>query len=172
MNPQPEPIAEAAAVSIPQDQSCADRREQLDRRQEPTSPWAAFPPAGMRMKQRREQEHRQPYFVDRFSPGMLLCVLMLVIASLVDAALTVHVLYGGGSEVNPLMGYLLSHGITAFVTGKYVLTVIGLPVLLIFQNHYLFGTRLRVGRLIPICVALYIALIGYQIILISQRVGW
>lgn len=103
---------------------------------------------------------------------MLVCVMMLIVASLVDAGLTIHVLRGGGTEVNPLMDYLLGHSDMAFVVGKYVLTVVGLPLLLIFKNHYLFGTRLRVGHLIPVCVALYAVLITYQIMLIDQRVGW
>jgi hypothetical protein len=124
------------------------------------------------MKNRRAHEHRQPYFTDRFSPAMLLGVLMLVLASLADAGLTVYALHGGGSEVNPLMNCLLNHGVTTFLIGKYVLTVVGLPVLLIFQNHYLFGTRMRVGYLIPVCVAMYAVLIGYQIILIDHRIGW
>lgn len=103
---------------------------------------------------------------------MLLCILMLVVGSLVDAGLTVHVLRGGGVEANPLMDYLLGHGVMAFVIGKYILTVIGLPLLLIFKNHYLFRTRLRVGYLIPVCVALYAVLIVYQILLINRHVGW
>jgi len=103
---------------------------------------------------------------------MLICVLMLVLASLIDAGLTIYVLYGGGSEINPLMNYLLNHSVLTFVIGKYVLTVVGLPVLLIFQNHYLFGTRIRVGYLIPASVAMYTLLIGYQFILIDHRIGW
>jgi hypothetical protein len=167
---QPEEIAAIMGCPIPADD--ADRRANSDRRTEPTSPWGAFPPAGMRMRNRRTDEHRQPYFVDRFSPGMLTFILMLVIGSLVDAALTIHVLHQGGAELNPVMGYLLGHGVGVFVIGKYVLTVIGLPVLLIFQNFYLFGTRFRVGYLIPVCVVLYLVLITYQIVLIGQRVGW
>lgn len=172
MTPQPEPLVEIAGDQLSPVESDDNRRSQSDRRQTPTSPWAAFPPAGQRTKMRRTAEHRLPYFVDRFSFGMLLCILMLIIASLADASLTVHVLRGGGTEVNPLMDYLLGHGVTAFLVGKYLLTVVGLPLLLIFKNHYLFGTRLRVGYLIPVCVALYAVLIVYQIILIDQRVGW
>jgi hypothetical protein len=150
----------------------AGRRAETDRRREPTSVWAAFPPAGRRMKNRRAAEHSRPYFVDRFSPAMLMCVLAIVIASLVDAVLTGHILHHGGLEANPLMRCLLDRGLMTFVVGKYALTVVGLPVLLIFKNHYLFGTRLRVGHLLPLCVAMYVLLIGYQIILIENRVGW
>jgi hypothetical protein len=163
---------ESSAASVPPVQSDGERREQSDRRCEPTSPWGAFPLAGRRTRNRRAHEHQQPYFIDRFPPSMLMCVLMLILASLLDAALTLYVVYGGGSEINPLMSYLLSHSASVFVVGKYVLTVVGLPVLLIFQNHYLFNTRVRVGHLIPVGVALYAVLIGYQIMLIDHRIGW
>jgi hypothetical protein len=172
MNLQPVPSAESVGNPVPPAQSDADRRGQSDRRQEPTSPWAALPPAGLRMKNRRAAEHRQPYYTDRFSPVLFIGILLLIVATLVDAGLTVHVLYGGGAEMNPVMDGLLSHGIEAFVIGKYLLTVLGLPVLLIFRNHYLFGTQLRVGHLIPASLALYVVLITYQIILIDQRIGW
>ncbi len=102
---------------------------------------------------------------------MFIGVLALVIASLVDAILTVQLLFAGGKEINPLMDGLLAYGIGTFVLGKYVLTVAGLPLLLIFKNHYLFGTRLRVGYLVPIVVALYMVLIGYQLMLMHNHVG-
>jgi hypothetical protein len=184
MNPEPIPLASPADSgrspdsrvdehgTAPLSAAEAERRAQSDRREKPTSPWAAFPPAGHRVRNRRVEEHRQPYFTDRFSPLIFVGVLMLIVATLVDAGLTIYVLQGGGSEANPLMDRLLSHGIEAFVVGKYLLTVIGLPVLLIFRNHYLFGTQLRVGYLIPISVALYAVLISYQVILIDQRIGW
>jgi hypothetical protein len=172
MNPQLNSVDETAVASVPPDATDVDRRDTSDRRQTPTSVWAAFPPAGRRMRMRRANEHREPYFTDRFSPTMLVCVLTLVFASLADAGLTIYVLYGGGAEVNPLMKYLLGHGIGSFVVGKYVLTVIGLPILLIFQNHYLFNTRVRVRHLIPAAVALYAVLIGYQLMLIDHRIGW
>ncbi|MFZ1935949.1 MAG: DUF5658 family protein [Thermoguttaceae bacterium] len=124
------------------------------------------------MRNRRTEEHRQPYFTDRFSPVIFVGVLALIAATFVDAGLTVYVLHGGGCEVNPLMQRLLSRSVEAFVIGKYLLTVVGLPVLLIFRNYYLFGTHLRVGHLIPVSVALYAVLIGYQVILIQQRIGW
>jgi hypothetical protein len=147
-----------------------DRRCQPDRRQDPTGPWEAFSLTGRRRRNRRADEHRQPYFVDRFSLTMLLGVLALVAASLIDAALTVQLLFVGGKEINPLMERLLTYGIGPFVVGKYLLTVAGLPLLLIFKNYHLFGTRLRVGYLIPVFVALYCVLIAYQLVLMHCRV--
>ena len=146
-----------------------EQRTRPDQRQEPTSLWGAFPPAGRRVRNRRAAEHCRPYFVDRFSTALLVFVLMLLIASIIDAILTIQLIGAGGSEVNPLMARLLDHGVLSFLAGKYLLTVVGLPVLLVFKNFYLFGTRIRVGYLIPMIVALYVLLIGYQLLLMHQR---
>ncbi len=129
---------------------------------------AALPPAGYRMRNRRADEHRRPYFVDRFSAGMLTFILMLLLATLVDAVLTIRLIEAGGSELNPVMKQLLDRGFLPFLIGKYLLTVLGLPFLLIFQNYYLFGTKLRVGYLIPVTVALYAILIAYQLVLMQR----
>ena len=93
---------------------------------------------------------------------------MLLLASIVDAILTIHLLREGADEINPLMDGLLEHGIQPFLIIKYVLTAGGLPLLLIYQKHRLFGTRVCVGYLIPIAVAMYAVLIGYQLVLIHR----
>jgi hypothetical protein len=148
-----------------------DKRVESDRRRTPTGPWDAFPIAGHRTAARRASEHRRSYFVDRFSSGMFIAVLVLILASIADAILTIRLLEAGADEVNPLMDRLLNHGVQAFLLGKYVLTVVGLPLLLIFKNHYLFGTRMRIGYLIPTAVALYLLLISYQLFLMQRYVG-
>jgi len=142
-----------------------DQRKQPDRREVPTGPWSALPPAGRRMRARRASEHRLPYFVDRFSPRVFAIVALFVLASVADALLTIRLFEAGGEEVNPLMARLLDRGVVTFFIGKYLLTVIGLPVLLIFGNFFLFGTRFRVKYLLVVLLALYLVLIGYQLCL-------
>ena len=164
------PHISAAASDVPAE-SDIDQRTPSDRRQTPTSPWAAFPPAGQRMACRRASEHGRPYFVDRFSSAMFVVIVMLMIASIVDAILTIQLIDAGAREINPLMDRLLDYGILPFLLGKYMLTVAGLPLLLIFKNHYLFGTPVRVGYLIPMAVAMYLVLIGYQLALMHKHVG-
>jgi hypothetical protein len=159
-------------TSVPSADQAGDQRSQSDRRQRPTSPWDSFPPAGQRMSNRRRAEHCRPYFVDRFPTAMFVFILLLLIASLTDAVLTLMLLHVGGQEVNPVMDYLLAHGLMAFLLGKYLLTVLGLPFLMIFSKHYLFGTRVRVGYLIPCTVVLYAVLIGYQLILVENHGAW
>ncbi len=144
-----------------------DRRKLPDRREEPTSPWGAFPPAGRRMLARRADEHRRVYYADRFSVVMLALVVTLLAASITDAALTIRLVASGCTEINPLMGRLLQRGVLPFFIGKYLLTAVGLPVLLVFKNYYLFGTPFRVGYVIPVLVSMYLILIAYQLHLLD-----
>jgi hypothetical protein len=148
-----------------------DRRGVPDRRQEPTGPLDALPPAGMRMRARRADEHARPYFVDRFPPALLVAILLLLIASMADAVITVRLVNAGGSEINPIMERLLDAGVGPFLVGKFLLTAVGLPLLLIFGNFHLFHTRFRVKYLIPLFVGLYLVLIGYQLWLTHLHVA-
>lgn len=150
----------------------AEKRSGADRRRSPTGLSGCLPLAGRRKAQRRAEEHRQPYFVDRFSPMLLALVLMLLLASLIDAVLTIRLIQAGGTEINPLMDHLLSLGVLPFILGKYALTAIGLPLLVVFKNFYLFGTRFRVGYLFPVLLAMYGLLIGYQLVLMHRYVGF
>ncbi len=143
-------------------------RDRSDRRQQPTSPWSAFFRGGRRIQNRRADEHSQPYFVDQFPSTTLALIVVLLVLSVSDAAITLILLEDGCEEINPLMMHLLNIGPLAFLLGKYVLTAIGIPLLLVFKNHYLFGTRFRVGYVIPMFVVMYFVLIGYQCCLLRS----
>jgi Domain of unknown function (DUF5658) len=144
-----------------------DARGPSDRRRRPTSPWGAFRHKGRRAYPRREEERRLPYFVDRIDPTMFVLAVLLLILTIVDGTITLLLLGANCEEINPAMGYLLRRGPLHFLLGKYILTTAGLPFLLIFQNFTLFRTRFRVGYLIPVFVALYLILLGYQIALMN-----
>ena len=143
------------------------KRTTGDRREKPTSAWAAFRFRGRRVRNRRTEEHRRHYFVDRFPQRTLALILVLLLATLADGVITLYLVGADCEEVNPLMGYLLGRGMVPFLMGKYLLTAAGLPFLLVFKNHYLFGTPFRVGYLIPVFVFLYLVLLGYQLHLYS-----
>jgi hypothetical protein len=146
-----------------------DRRIVPDRRQTVTRVWDSLWGVGRRMFHRRRDEHAREYFVDRYSVSSLVLILLILIFSLVDAVITIHLLAADCGEANPLMAHLLEHGVTPFLIGKYILTAVGLPVLLVFQNFRLFGTRFRVSYLFPVFVALYIILLAYQISLLHTH---
>ena len=89
-------------------------------------------------------------------------VVSLLCLTIADGILTLELLEIHCVEANPVMACLLDRGHLWFVIGKYVLTAAGLPLLVVCKNFRMFGTRFRVGFLIPTFVALYLVLIFYQ----------
>src|SRR5262249_49908460 len=118
---------------------------------------------------RRREEHDRPYVVDRVSWPVFLLASLLLVLTLIDGMFTLALLDHGFEEANPLLSYFLERDTRLFLVTKYILTVIFLPMALVLNQYRLFGTRLRVGHLVPIAVALYLALIAYQITLWQSR---
>jgi hypothetical protein len=145
------------------------RRDESDRRRRPTSPFDAFRAAGRRTRPRRDKERRGAFFVDRFDTVTLAMVLSLLCLTIVDGVLTIELLEINSQEANPFMAYLLNRGPLAFLLGKYVLTAIGLPFIVVYKNYPMFRTRFRVGFLLPVFIGLYLALLLYQSVLF--RIG-
>jgi hypothetical protein len=138
-----------------------------DRRRRPTSPWDALRQRGRRVRARRDHERDLDHFVDRIDGRTFFLAVLLLVLTLTDGAITLLLLDAGCEEINPAMSYLLSRGPLYFLLGKYALTTAGLPFLLIFRHFTLFRTRLRVGHLLPVFVAMYLVLLGYQFALMQ-----
>ena len=117
---------------------------------------------GRRTWPRREQERRGGYFVDRFDAMTLAMIVGLLVLTIADGVLTIELLDTNSEEINPLMAHLLLKGNNVFLLGKYILTAAGLPFLVAYKNYRMFGTRFRVGFLLPLFVGLYVALVVYQ----------
>jgi hypothetical protein len=150
------------------------RRVQTDRRMRPTSPFDALRLRGRRLWPRREQERRGAYFVDRFDALTLAVIVTLLMLTIADGVLTIELLDTNSEEMNPVMARLLLHGHRAFLLGKYVLTAFGLPFIVVYKNYPMFGTRFRIGFLLPIFVGLYVVLIFYQarLLRVGRDVTW
>jgi Domain of unknown function (DUF5658) len=138
------------------------RRMQTDRRLQPTSPADALRLRGRRVWPRREQERSGAYFVDRFDALTLAVIVTLLALTIADGVLTIELLDTNSEEMNPIMARLILQGHQTFLVGKYVLTAAGLPFIVVYKNYRMFGTRFRIGYVLPIFVGLYIALISYQ----------
>jgi hypothetical protein len=140
-----------------------DRRKRPDRRQRNLPIWHPRRLHGRRREDRRRAENSgQLHLVDRVSGRMFLMASFLLVLTLVDGMFTIALIDLGCEEANPLMRYLLDRSQTAFFIGKYALTAVFLPIALVLNRHRLFGTRLRVGHVVPIVVGLYVVLIAYQ----------
>ena len=87
--------------------------------------------------------------------------------TVVDGVLTLELLELNSEEANPFMGHLLKRGPLDFLLGKYVLTAMGLPFIVVYKNYRMFKTCFRIGFLLPVFISLYVALISYQCMLLD-----
>ena len=145
----------------PTERSPSDRRVLADRRARPMPLWAVVRHAGRRGGFRRRDEGHNEY-VDRASARTALFATFVVLASALDAFLTLVHINRGGSEVNPVMDVVLSHGVFFFLSVKLIVTTLGVWLLAV---HQLFP----VGRLSLRFVAwTYVFLLFYHGFLLAR----
>jgi hypothetical protein len=150
------------------DQTPDERPRSGDRRKRRTRPWDAFRSPARRERYRREADLGPFSFVDRYDKSLGIMILSLLILTLTDGVLTMILIDLFCEEANPLMAVLIEHGPMTFVLGKYLMTAVCLPILLVFQHHRMFGTRFRVRHFFPIFIALYLSLLAYQLFLLRK----
>lgn len=145
-----------------------ERRSGKDRRSRPTSPLTVSSLAGSRKYYRRKEDRKRYYFVDLYSPLVVTLYLTTLVLSLVDALLTLRLIEAKFGELNPVMDFFLQKGPTPFIIAKWALTSLGLTVLLVLKNVYVWRGRIRTAALLAIFPFLYLVLIAYELIMVMN----
>lgn len=83
-------------------------------------------------------------------------IILLIILSIVDGLMTLHLLDNEVLELNPIMSFFLDLGPWSFLTVKFLLTCFGGTCLLVVSNSYAFGGRIHVRDVFPAMVSLYL----------------
>lgn len=113
---------------------------------------------GRRLGERRVVERGGAVYVDCYAAHLMLCAIVILFLSIVDAFFTLNILASGGEELNWFMAILIEDSIEKFVAFKLALTSMALILLVIHHNVRLIG-GIRVRHL------KYMVLIGYSILL-------
>ncbi len=119
-----------------------DKRQQPDRRARPTTLGSTLRWQGRRTDFRRTSEGDRAY-VDCVAGHIAGLAVLVTVASLLDALLTLLHIQEGGSEANPLMALALATGPTGFVLLKLSLTGVSVWVLAVHQQWPLAVRGLR-----------------------------
>ena len=140
-------------------------RRSIDRRsiRRPSLKYLIF--GGRRMSARRDADKNYFIFVDRYSPWLLMLIVLLIMLSLADAFFTLYLIEHGATEINPIMAYFLSLGAWSFIFSKYFLTCSGIICLLVAHNLYFKPLRLHVKRVFPAFIIIFLLVIGWQVFL-------
>lgn len=118
-----------------------------------------------RMHGRRSEDRSYPV-LDRFDSGVVTLAIALMILSIMDSVFTLTLISRGGSEVNPVMNYLLHQSLWAFTGFKMLMTAVPAIVLVATSNLMVFN-RWRARSILATMVGLYMGLIVYELSLLS-----
>lgn len=140
-----------------------DRRQQPDRRARPTTLWSTLRWQGRRRRFRRADESRCAY-VDCVAGRIVTLVVLVTVASVLDALLTLLHVQEGGSEANPLMALALATGPTGFVVLKLSLTGVGVWALAA-HHHWPLAARGLHGLVLSYGLLLvYHLMLGWHVV--------
>jgi len=107
--------------------------------------------------------------LDWHHSNLLYLAIGILLLSAMDAALTLNLLALGGSEVNAVMDYFIDLDHYCFAAVKMTLTGLGVVLLVSHANWRLFGV-LPVSGILGIVALGYLALIGYEIMLLNSAI--
>ncbi|MGH8508298.1 MAG: DUF5658 family protein [Gammaproteobacteria bacterium] len=105
-------------------------------------------------------------YIDRYETPLFAVSIGVFVLGCVDACLTLRLLAAGATEVNPLLDAALRVDIGLFLVVKFVLTAIGLALLVVHKNFTVFHC-LNGQTLLQIVFAIYVCLVGYEAALLS-----
>ena len=146
-------------------QDCSDftnKRSGLDRRKGkiPRIKYLLF--GGQRKMIRRSEDKQKMIILDNYSPRLLAFVLVILTLSLADGFFTLHLTDHGAIEANPVMAFFLDLSPWAFMSVKYLLTSLSVICFLILNNLYFKPLGIRVDRLFPAIIAVFLVVVFWQ----------
>ncbi|WJW74408.1 DUF5658 family protein [Thiohalobacter sp. IOR34] len=151
---------------VPQTEARPDKRALPDRRR---FTWKTLV-YGDRLRRRRgprRESERSSYYIDEYGAHWFLMVFGIMVLCLLDAGLTILLLTQHDAvELNPVMDYLIQRDLRLFAVFKIILTGACLAVLVIHLRHRAFRL-LPTGGLISMIFAGYLALIGWELLLLG-----
>jgi hypothetical protein len=145
-----------------------NRRRRPERRR---TTWRTFALGAVRARRRHSRRDAdEHHFLDWHEAYLLIPVVSILLLSVADALLTLKILSPGGSQVNPVMAWLLETNIRWFAIGKMAFTGLGVLVLVAVSRARVFRV-LRVANVLHWFFAAYVALIGYEWVLLNQAIS-
>ena len=142
-----------------------EKREPSDRRGRPTPILSRHTLWGRRTSLRRKEDQSKGGYVDRYSSGLLLLLVVLLALNAFDALFTIFILDCGGREVNPFMGTLIAYCGERFWIWKFLM-VAGAVLFLCLHSQFP-----RVKSALWAVTLIYGGVILYQVYLILFRIA-
>jgi len=142
-------------------------RSKTDRRQNTLGSFFGQFHRGRRRGERRDDAGEPSYYVDLHEPWLLTSVVLVLVLCVMDTYNTLTILEHGGEELNPVMKVLIEYNVWVFFILKYVVTALGL-IVLVMHKHFSFLKVIKTHWLVAACLIGYTILIIYEFVLLSR----
>jgi len=149
--------------------SCSDyaeKRRGRDRRTQQFPKWRYLLFSGRRAKARREEDLHRAFYFDRYSSNLFAAIVAILMLSVLDALLTLYLIDKGSTELNPVMSYFIEYGPFVFMGAKYLLTCIGVIILLLFRNVLRKRSITHTQHIFSYIIAAFSSVIAWELYLI------
>ena len=146
--------------------SYKEKRRGIDRRTNNKSRLKYLLVNGRRVDSRRDEDNGKAIIFDRYNQNLFLAITTILLLSILDAFLTLIVIQRGATELNPVMAYFLELGTPTFIVAKYILTSIGVLILLIFKNVFLSKIKIYTHSLFPCVIFVFSLVVAWELFLI------
>jgi len=120
--------------SVSNSSDYAEKRCGRDRRTHQFPKWRYLLFSGRRAQARRQEDLHRTFYFDHYSSNLFAAIVAILMLSVLDALLTLYLIDNGSTELNPVMSYFIEYGPFVFMGAKYLLTCIGVIILLLFRN--------------------------------------
>jgi hypothetical protein len=140
-----------------------DRRTGKDRRRKPTPALSRYTLLGRRRRIRRKSDQERGGYIDHYSGGLFIALILIASLNILDSFFTILVLNDGGWEVNPIVRSVIESCGNGFWVWKFSLVSFSLILLALHSN---FG---HVRTAIHALCFIYVAVVLYQIFLITGQ---
>ena len=143
-----------------------EKRSGEDRRIHQFPKWRYLLFSGRRAKARRQEDKHRTFYFDRYSSNLFAAIVAILLLSVLDALLTLYLIDNGSSEVNPVMSYFIKYGPFVFMGAKYLLTCMGVIILLLFRNVLRKRSIAHTQHLFSYIICAFATVIAWELYLI------
>jgi hypothetical protein len=144
----------------------AEKRCGRDRRAHQFPKWRYLLFSGRRAKARRKEDLHRTFYFDRYSSNLFAAIVAILMLSVLDALLTLYLIDKGSTELNPVMSYFIEYGPFVFMGAKYLLTCIGVVILLLFRNVLRKRSITHTQHIFSYIIAAFSTVIAWELYLI------
>ncbi len=148
-------IGKKSALGVESGIENYEKRVLGDRRKRPTPGLSRFIFRGRRKTFRRKEDQEKRGYVDRYHPGLLILLTLIVGLTVLDALFTMMILDDGGWEVNPLVRSVIQLYGDRFWIWKFAIVSISLILLCIHIKFRLVMPVILGVAIINLIVMIY-----------------